>query len=270
MKENKKFPKYVNLACGNNFVNNSDWLNLDFIEREGVKKTNLLDKLQLKDSSIEAIYCSHFVEHIPKKYLNFFFNECKRVLKVGGVMRIVVPDFEKMAKEYLDQRVKGNNLKANFMMTSIIDQFVRKEPGGELAEEISQLSAADNKELKQYVLDRVGNVFEDSNTSLGNFDRKLSTKLINIISKIYVKLILSLIPKTFYSQNVSMAEVGELHKWIYDKHLLTNILIDCGFMNVQEVNHDYSKINNFPLSLDTNKYGKPIKGLDSLFLEAIK
>jgi len=47
-----------------------------------------------KDESVEEIHCSHFVEHIPQALRWPFFEECYRILKPGGIMRIFVPSWK--------------------------------------------------------------------------------------------------------------------------------------------------------------------------------
>jgi hypothetical protein len=52
-----------------------------------------------KDSSVDELHCSHFIEHIPmattaagKDLLFAFFDECHRVLKPGGRMTVLCPN----------------------------------------------------------------------------------------------------------------------------------------------------------------------------------
>ena len=40
------------------------------------------------------------IEHLDYEETNNFFMECKRVLKVGGIARFVVPDFDKLIDSY--------------------------------------------------------------------------------------------------------------------------------------------------------------------------
>lgn len=46
------------------------------------------------DNSVEEINCQHFVEHIPSKIRWQFFDECYRILKPGGKMYILVPNWK--------------------------------------------------------------------------------------------------------------------------------------------------------------------------------
>ena len=54
------------------------------------------------DESVGKIYTSHFIEHIPKYKGLFFLQECYRVLKIDGVMRLVVPDLLFHAEKYVE------------------------------------------------------------------------------------------------------------------------------------------------------------------------
>ena len=47
-----------------------------------------------EDNSVSEIFCSHFVEHIPNRIRWPFFEECWRILKPEGTMRIFVPNWK--------------------------------------------------------------------------------------------------------------------------------------------------------------------------------
>jgi len=59
--------------------------------------------LPFPDESVDAVYHSHILEHIDRDGAEPFLLEIKRVLRLGGVQRIVVPDFEKLCRDYLAQ-----------------------------------------------------------------------------------------------------------------------------------------------------------------------
>jgi len=50
------------------------------------------DRLPFEDRSFSFVYSEHFFEHLPSSLARELFKECYRVLKVGGVIRTVVPD----------------------------------------------------------------------------------------------------------------------------------------------------------------------------------
>ena len=74
------------------------WLNLDFGQNGYDLAVNLLSPL--KDGSIDIIYSSHFLEHILPEECYRLIKDCHRVLKVGGMMRIALPDCEKTLKRF--------------------------------------------------------------------------------------------------------------------------------------------------------------------------
>ena len=59
--------------------------------------------IPLEDKSVDYIYSSHLLEHIPFRELILFLNECKRVLKDKGVFSVCVPNF----RYYVDAYSKG-------------------------------------------------------------------------------------------------------------------------------------------------------------------
>jgi SAM-dependent methyltransferase len=52
------------------------------------------DKIPYEDGVVDNIYCSHVVEHVEDKDVETLLQECSRVLKPSGVLRICCPDAE--------------------------------------------------------------------------------------------------------------------------------------------------------------------------------
>ena len=48
--------------------------------------------LPYADNEVALIYCSHTLEHLEADSAQKFLSECKRVLRVGGVMRVALPN----------------------------------------------------------------------------------------------------------------------------------------------------------------------------------
>jgi predicted SAM-dependent methyltransferase len=57
--------------------------------------------IPVADCSAEVIYTSHMVEHLDRDELSRFFQEVRRVLVPGGILRIAVPDLSKIANSYM-------------------------------------------------------------------------------------------------------------------------------------------------------------------------
>ena len=91
---------YLNIGCGGNGV--SGWLNLDLFPAPGVNCLwDARRSLPFRSRSCEGIFCEHFLEHLEYTLeVPTFLRECKRVLKAGGVIRILVPDGEAYLHAY--------------------------------------------------------------------------------------------------------------------------------------------------------------------------
>ena len=50
---------------------------------------------------LTSVYHSHLLEHLPREAALPFSQECYRVLKRGGIIRVAVPDLERIARLYL-------------------------------------------------------------------------------------------------------------------------------------------------------------------------
>lgn len=56
--------------------------------------------MDLPDQSCDIVFCSHVFEHIPHTRLPIVLSEINRVLRVGGILRILTPDLRKIAMAY--------------------------------------------------------------------------------------------------------------------------------------------------------------------------
>lgn len=72
--------------------------------------------LPFKDSMVDFVFIEHGIEHINQQDVLSFLKECKRILKVGGVIRVAFPDLTKIRfkddKKYNDKFGEGNLIKA--------------------------------------------------------------------------------------------------------------------------------------------------------------
>ncbi|MEO1054473.1 MAG: methyltransferase domain-containing protein, partial [Bacteroidota bacterium] len=68
---------------------------------DNVMVHNLSKGIPFDSNSVDMVYHSHLFEHLDRDIAEGFLNEVKRVLKPGGIHRIVVPDMEYLCKAYL-------------------------------------------------------------------------------------------------------------------------------------------------------------------------
>lgn len=100
----------------------SDWLNLDASPVIRFERTPLLGRLYTKnaarfpanveygdvvkgldltDDSVDLAFSSHVLEHLPREEGEQAIRETFRVLRPGGIFRIVVPDLETAVRRYI-------------------------------------------------------------------------------------------------------------------------------------------------------------------------
>jgi SAM-dependent methyltransferase len=284
--------KPLNLACGPAFVKGSDWINVDFASNsDGVIGHDLLTPLPFAAAPFDLVYSSHFLEHIPKPLVPGFLSECKRVLKPGGLIRLVLPDCEEMFSTYLALRRQGEHEKASFLIVEIVDQCVRAFPGGELGAFYEYIRSMPESRLREdwvdFVFKRNGkvipkaapNCIADTRGANGLPDvvsvaliRRLFNRLKRLPGSFRRRLHnvgLQLLDPAFRRQNVSFASIGEKHQWLWDYSQVKDLLESCGFASVSRETHLTSNFAHFPFDpLDILKSGHPRKGHESMYIEA--
>jgi hypothetical protein len=198
---------------------------------------------------MRVVYSSHFIEHLTRRDAHSFIRECFRVLEPGGLLRIVFPDLEALAREYLQQfenclaGKEGASEKHAWMTVELIDQLVRHESGGEMLRFIAQQP----KTSLPYISQRVG-------------------EWVNFVSEDAAKRI----PLTHETQVGRFRLSGEVHQWMYDRISISRLLQEAGFVDVTSMTATESNIPDFQSykldSLDGIKPRKP----DSRYVEARK
>jgi predicted SAM-dependent methyltransferase len=248
--------KMVNLGCGNRF--HKDWINLDFKSNsDKVIEFNLLEKLPFEDDSIDIVYTSHVLEHFSKCDAPKFLDECYRILKPNGIIRVIVPDLEQLIKNYikfLDGAKKGDidsQEKYEWTLIELFDQMVRNYSGGEMLNYWKQNPMPQEEFIIQRTGSEVKNALDIIRKNPNNAPIK---ECINKNADEIGKFRLS----------------GEIHQWMYDEYSLGKLLEKIGFNKFKKVMANESKIkdfNNYLLDIEQNG---DIRKPDSLFMEAIK
>ena len=241
---------YLNVGCGNKF--HKDWVNVDMVSKSPyVESCNLVKGMPFLDNQFDVIYHSQVLEHIPKDKAHKFIKECLRVLKPGGIIRVVVPDLENIVDEYKKHLVENienpNSLaEANYdwILLEMYDQTVRNYTGGQMAEFIQQPELIN----EHYIMDRIGYVGKSiRNDRLEKDSKKKQYALLEIVKK-SPRWILRKIKHIFSSEEARIGAFrlgGEIHVWMYDRYSLTRLLKKSGFENIEIKTPSESNVPNW-------------------------
>ena len=262
IKHTKNGSAFLNIGCGN--IYSSEWNNVDFVKNKDVTYWDIRNGLPYQDSSMDAVYSSHLLEHLSPIEAKNLMGEINRVLKKGGVLRIVVPDFEKICVEYLSclgcatQNPSAENLlKYDWIMLELIDQMVREKSGG-LMREVIDSGNFD----KEYVHERVGDIALSGKINNTQSD----TKFITWLKKIKKILKTTVIP------NKDPRKTGEVHRWMYDRFSMGRLFRDNGFKMVTITEFNKSLIPDWNIySFDSSKFDQAKqKKPESIYVEGVK
>jgi predicted SAM-dependent methyltransferase len=90
----------VHIGCGK--TNSPEFINVDArpLAHVHIVTDNITSLLDFNTETVDLVYMCHILEHIKRNDLKKVLLEMKRVLKDGGVLRISVPDFDKLIEVY--------------------------------------------------------------------------------------------------------------------------------------------------------------------------
>ncbi|HSH72707.1 MAG TPA: methyltransferase domain-containing protein [Methylophilaceae bacterium] len=272
--------KMINIGCGS--IHHPEWINLDVASDDPeVLSVDITRGLPFKNSSIDVCYSSHVLEHLDKRAAKVFLTECFRVLSSGGSIRLVVPDLEVIAREYLkhlELAAVGNQSAFSdydWIMLEMYDQVARATPGGEMANFLVHLPESQ----RAYVRSRIGaeadRLWMTDNDHTVNSSRKRSKCFLEIqkrwrlrLARLLVRLVAGKSALDSFKRGL-FRDTGEVHQWMYDRYSLKRSLEQVGFVNVKVCAAEESRISGYQeyaLDIKDGAVRKP----DSLFIEASK
>ena len=81
------------------------WKILNIQKFEGVDFLgDISDLSQFEDNSIQEVYASHVIEHVPQKKVNETLKGVYRILSENGKFYISVPDMDVLCKIFIDSK----------------------------------------------------------------------------------------------------------------------------------------------------------------------
>lgn len=270
----------LNIGCGATY--HPAWVNIDVEPlTKQITRHDAAMPLPFNDSCFDACYCSHLLEHLTRDEARLLLFEMYRVLKPGGVVRLVVPDLEGIVRAYLltlEQVLvptEGAEFSYDWIMLELMDQMVRVISEGYMGQYLKECPP----EVKEFILSRIGKDAEhywvDEQRKRGIVARLTNQSSGWFIGKIRFALVCSIAWLLAGKKGVKSVREGwfrtsgEVHRWMYDQFSLGRILRESRFVEVVVCSPDVSRIPSFAtygLDVVNGDVRKP----DSLFMEGIR
>ena len=271
--------RLLNVGCGRRY--DRRWVNLDLASRDAsVVQYDVNKGIPFADGSFDAVYHSHVLEHLKPDQGERLLKECFRVLAPGGVLRIVVPDLETIARLYLQkhqQAWSGDEDAAvdyNWMKMELLDQLVREQSGGRMG----PYMASSEIQNSEFVRKRVGDEFSlcQASTEIETVRKPSLMMRFRAATRAFrerwarrcVRWLLGRKKAAALREGLFRGQ-GEIHRWMYDRYSLRQLCQEYGFENFKVCSAFESRIEDYvQYQLDAEQ--EVIRKPDSLFVECVK
>jgi predicted SAM-dependent methyltransferase len=255
----------LNLGCGAR--RHPEWTNVDLVPAgPDVIACDLRRPLPFAAGSFEAVYAAHVLEHLAPGEAGRLLAEARRLLAPGGIVRIVVPDLEGIARAYLAS-LEGavaepsaeRRWEHRWMTVELLDQLVRDTSGGLMR----RWWSCDPVPARGFIERRLG---EEAASGIAAVAAARETAGAQPLEPTEIFAAEPASPRAA----ARYAGRGERHRWMYDRVSLTDLLAEAGFVQVGRTDAVGSRIPDFVAAcLDADQAGRPRKP-DSLYLEGVR
>lgn len=266
---------YLNVGCGRRYI--QSWTNIDLYSASpDVLPHDLTRPLPFPDATFDLVYHSHVLEHFARQDGERLIQECVRVLRPEGILRVVVPDLQRIARAYLEALTHaqagepGWDQNYEWSVLMLYDQAVRSRPGGQMLEYLRRPDVPN----RAYVLEQCGSemarLMEDARVarekeSPGGILQTLKRWCSRPNRRKWAQ---SLFGRPYLAQRLGKFRLaGEIHQWMYDPHSLGCLLAAAGLSRIVQQTATTSYVPDWSaFHLDTDVDGQAYKP-ESLFME---
>jgi predicted SAM-dependent methyltransferase len=269
--------KLLNIGCGDRF--DSEWTNLDIESHSaGIQQHDARQRLPFPDATFDVVYHSHVLEHFEASNGARLLRECHRVLRQGGIIRVAVPDLERIAQLYLlalENAASGEpgwHPRYEWMKLEMYDQTVRERSGGAMPDFLRNSTPAD----REFISERIGGEMKKmiaAPDQPGRGQNLTAMQRLARIPKLAGRSLLraALGPKRSAAYSLGrFRQSGEIHLCMYDRYSLARALELAGFSGPRNLAAGESAIPGWTrFQLDVESDGRPYKP-DSLHMEATR
>jgi predicted SAM-dependent methyltransferase len=116
-------PVRLNLGSGPRGLDNPHWVNVDgFTDRNVHFLLDISRRLPFGDQVFVGVFCEHVMEHFTLEDGEEIARDVRRILQPGGVFRVVVPDGERVMRNYFD----GSDRRLGRTRMEVVNSYFRQ------------------------------------------------------------------------------------------------------------------------------------------------
>ena len=240
-----------------------------------VLEMNILKGLPFPEGTFDAAYSAQFIEHLTLSEGKLVLENVAKVLKPGGVIRLVTPDLEEICTTYLKNLKTLKAAKStreigsyDWIKLEMFDQVVRDKSGGET---VKFLNSCDDT-TRNYFSERIGLSAESYFHSEMANQKQYSFTFIKSRLHRVPNWILKRLKLAFATEAMKIGAFrlsGEVHRYMHDIYSLTRLLEESGFHSIQRVDAHKSMIpdwDRYKLDVADGVVDGPL----ALYVEAIR
>jgi predicted SAM-dependent methyltransferase len=233
----------LNLGCG--AEGHPAFVNVDIAAGPGIVRHDLRHGVPFPDATYDLVYNSTMLSMLRPSEALKFIQECRRVLKPGGVLRVVTEDLEQMCRVYLEKLEaayagdKQSEKDYEWMILELYDQATRESAGGQMARYLSE----DPLPNEAFIYARVGEQgrrivsgVRSRTQTVGQASRpagrSLPRRLRAAVRKTILTAILGADGLNAFELGRFRQSSGQVSYRMYDRYSLRQLFLDAGLSGI--------------------------------------
>jgi len=270
----------LNLGCG--AEGHPAFVNVDIAAGPGIVRHDLRQGVPFPDATYDLVYHSTMLSMLRPSEALSFMRECRRVLKPGGVLRVVTEDLEQMCRVYLEKLEaayagdKQSEKDYEWMILELYDQATRDSAGGQMARYLSE----DPLPNEAFIYARVGEQgrrmvsgARSRAATVGQSSRaarSLPRRLRAAVRKVILTAVLGADGLNAFEMGRFRQSSGQVSYRMYDRYSLRQLFLNAGLSGISlrsPTESAYSCWND--LNLDVSSEGHVARP-HALIMEGIR
>lgn len=271
----------LNLGCGS--TGHPAFVNVDLHPHPGIISHDLRKGVPFPDGTYDLVYHSTMLSHFRRPEAVRFMQECRRVLKPGGILRVVTEDLEQLCRMYLQKveaawngdRTAGDD--HEWLLLEMFDQPMRERPGGEMLTYLMKPELPNEAFIRQRVGEQGAVMIAGARSRLrpdGSLAPRPSPGLLARAKSQVKKTILTILAGPGGDDALEVGRFrlfsGSSSYRFYDRYSLRELFRAAGFTDVSLRSPDVSGFRNWKdVNLDLAPSGQPARP-HTLIMEGVR